>query len=57
MEEKKIMSRVPFAWEEAHRLVGIDAVNQPMPVRPKFIIQWVGFLLTHMGKCVAVQKI
>ncbi len=34
MGREKIMSRVPFAWEEAHRLVGIDAVNQPMPVRP-----------------------
>lgn len=31
---RKIMSRVPFCWEEAHRLVGIDAVHQPMPVRP-----------------------
>jgi succinate dehydrogenase / fumarate reductase flavoprotein subunit len=30
----KIMSRVPFCWEEAHRLVGVDAVTQPMPVRP-----------------------
>lgn len=28
------MSRVPFCWEEAHRLVGVDAVSQPMPVRP-----------------------
>lgn len=34
MGREKIMSRVPFAWEEAHRLVGIDAVNEPMPVRP-----------------------
>ncbi|ELR96892.1 succinate dehydrogenase/fumarate reductase flavoprotein subunit [Gloeocapsa sp. PCC 73106] len=30
----KIMSRVPFCWEEAHRLIGVDAVHQPMPVRP-----------------------
>jgi len=30
----KIMSRVPFCWEEAHRLVGVDAVTQPIPVRP-----------------------
>lgn len=29
-----IMSRIPFCWEEAHRLLGIDAVQQPMPVRP-----------------------
>jgi succinate dehydrogenase / fumarate reductase flavoprotein subunit len=34
MGEEKIMSRVPFCWEEAHRLVGIDAVHQPIPVRP-----------------------
>ncbi len=32
--EEKIMSRIPFCWEEAHRLLGIDAVHQPMPVRP-----------------------
>jgi succinate dehydrogenase / fumarate reductase flavoprotein subunit len=30
----KIMSRIPFCWEEAHRLAGVDAVNQPIPVRP-----------------------
>ena len=34
MGQEKIMSRIPFCWEEAHRLLGIDAVNQPMPVRP-----------------------
>jgi succinate dehydrogenase / fumarate reductase flavoprotein subunit len=34
MGKEKIMSKVPFAWEEAHRLVGIDAVQEPMPVRP-----------------------
>lgn len=34
MGKEKIMSRVPFCWEEAHRLVGVDAVNEPMPVRP-----------------------
>jgi len=34
MGKEKIMSRVPFCWEEAHRLVGIDAVSEPMPVRP-----------------------
>jgi succinate dehydrogenase / fumarate reductase flavoprotein subunit len=32
--KEKIMSRIPFCWEEAHRLLGIDAVSQPMPVRP-----------------------
>ncbi|MBF2027388.1 MAG: succinate dehydrogenase/fumarate reductase flavoprotein subunit [Oscillatoriales cyanobacterium C42_A2020_001] len=34
MGKDKIMSRVPFCWEEAHRLVGVDAVHEPMPVRP-----------------------
>lgn len=34
MGREKIMSRIPFAWEETHRLLGIDAVEQPMPVRP-----------------------
>ncbi|MBD3884403.1 succinate dehydrogenase/fumarate reductase flavoprotein subunit [Phormidium tenue FACHB-886] len=34
MGKEKIMNRVPFCWEEAHRLVGIDAVTQPIPVRP-----------------------
>jgi succinate dehydrogenase / fumarate reductase, flavoprotein subunit len=34
MGREKIMSRVPFCWEEAHRLVGIDAVVQPIPIRP-----------------------
>ncbi|MFM1841359.1 MAG: Succinate dehydrogenase flavoprotein subunit [Cyanobacteriota bacterium] len=31
---EKIMSRIPFCWEEAHRLVGVDAAEEPMPVRP-----------------------
>ncbi|MBE9032018.1 succinate dehydrogenase/fumarate reductase flavoprotein subunit [filamentous cyanobacterium LEGE 11480] len=34
MGKETIMQRVPFAWEEAHRLVGVDAVYDPMPVRP-----------------------
>ncbi|MBC6479188.1 MAG: succinate dehydrogenase/fumarate reductase flavoprotein subunit [Hormoscilla sp. GM7CHS1pb] len=34
MGREKIMSRVPFCWEEAHRLAGVDAVEQPIPVRP-----------------------
>lgn len=32
--EEKIKSKIPFAWEEAHRLLGLDAVEQPIPVRP-----------------------
>lgn len=34
MGREKIMSRVPFCWEEAHRLAGVDAVTEPIPVRP-----------------------
>lgn len=34
MGREKIMSRIPFCWEEAHRLVGVDAAEEPMPVRP-----------------------
>ncbi len=34
MGKEKIMSRVPFCWEEAKRLVGVDAILEPMPVRP-----------------------
>jgi succinate dehydrogenase / fumarate reductase, flavoprotein subunit len=34
MGKEKIMSRIPFCWEESHRLLGIDAVNEPIPVRP-----------------------
>lgn len=32
--KERIMSRIPFCWEEAHRLVGVDAVHEPIPVRP-----------------------
>lgn len=34
MGREKIMSRIPFCWEEAHRLLAIDAAIEPMPVRP-----------------------
>jgi succinate dehydrogenase / fumarate reductase, flavoprotein subunit len=34
MGKEKIMSRIPFCWDEAHRLLGIDAVREPIPVRP-----------------------
>jgi len=34
MGREKILSRIPFCWEEAHRLLGIDAAEQPIPVRP-----------------------
>lgn len=34
MGREKIMSRVPFCWEESNRLAGVDAVTEPIPVRP-----------------------
>ena len=34
MGREKIMSRVPFCWEEAQRLAGVDAIHEPIPVRP-----------------------
>lgn len=34
MGREKIMDRVPFCWDEAHRHLGIDAVVSPIPVRP-----------------------
>ncbi|ACK65899.1 succinate dehydrogenase or fumarate reductase, flavoprotein subunit [Rippkaea orientalis PCC 8801] len=34
MGKDMILSRVPFCWEEANRLVGVDAIYEPMPVRP-----------------------
>jgi succinate dehydrogenase / fumarate reductase flavoprotein subunit len=34
MGREKIMSRIPFCWEEAHRLAGVDAIHEPIPVRP-----------------------
>jgi succinate dehydrogenase / fumarate reductase, flavoprotein subunit len=30
----KIISRIPFAREEGMRLLGIDCIDQPLPVRP-----------------------
>jgi len=32
--KEKIISRIPFAREEGMRLLGIDCINQPLPVRP-----------------------
>jgi succinate dehydrogenase / fumarate reductase, flavoprotein subunit len=34
MGREKIMSRVPFCWEESKRLAGVDAITEPIPVRP-----------------------
>ncbi len=50
MGKEKIMSRVPFCWEEAHRLLGIDAVTQPMPVRPTVHYSMGGIPVTIDGQ-------
>lgn len=50
MGKEKIMSRVPFCWEEAHRLVGVDAVTQPMPVRPTAHYSMGGIPVTTKGQ-------
>lgn len=50
MGEAKIMSRVPFCWEEAHRLLDIDAVHQPMPVRPTVHYSMGGIPVTTNGQ-------
>jgi succinate dehydrogenase / fumarate reductase, flavoprotein subunit len=50
MGKEKIMSRVPFCWEEAHRLLGIDAVTQPMPVRPTVHYSMGGIPVTTEGQ-------
>ena len=50
MGAEKIMSRIPFCWEEAHRLVGIDAVHQPMPVRPTIHYSMGGIPVNTDGK-------
>ncbi|HEY9908656.1 MAG TPA: succinate dehydrogenase/fumarate reductase flavoprotein subunit [Thermosynechococcaceae cyanobacterium] len=50
MGHEKIHSRVPFCWEEAHRLLGIDAVHQPMPVRPTVHYSMGGIPVTTEGR-------
>jgi succinate dehydrogenase / fumarate reductase flavoprotein subunit len=50
MGREKIMSRIPFCWEEAHRLLGIDAVQQPMPVRPTVHYSMGGIPVTPDGQ-------
>jgi succinate dehydrogenase / fumarate reductase, flavoprotein subunit len=47
---EKIMSRVPFCWEEAHRLLGIDAAQEPMPVRPTVHYSMGGIPVTTEGR-------
>jgi succinate dehydrogenase / fumarate reductase, flavoprotein subunit len=50
MGKEKIMSRVPFCWEEAHRLAGVDAVVQPIPVRPTIHYSMGGIPTTVQGQ-------
>ncbi len=50
MGREKIMSRIPFCWEEAHRLVGVDAVHEPMPVRPTVHYSMGGIPVTTDGR-------
>lgn len=45
-----IMDRIPFCWEEAHRLLGIDAVHQPIPVRPTAHYSMGGIPVTTEGQ-------
>jgi succinate dehydrogenase / fumarate reductase, flavoprotein subunit len=48
--QEQIMSRIPFCWEEAHRLVGIDAVHEPIPVRPTVHYSMGGIPVTTEGQ-------
>ena len=53
MGKEKIMSRIPFCWEEAHRLVGVDALNEPMPVRPTIHYCMGGIPVNNDGQVLA----
>jgi succinate dehydrogenase / fumarate reductase flavoprotein subunit len=50
MGKEKIMSRVPFCWEEAHRLAGVDAVVEPIPIRPTVHYSMGGIPVTTDGQ-------
>lgn len=50
MGREKIMSRVPFCWEESKRLAGVDAVSQPIPVRPTIHYSMGGIPVTLDGQ-------
>ncbi|MDS3861343.1 succinate dehydrogenase/fumarate reductase flavoprotein subunit [Thermosynechococcaceae cyanobacterium BACA0444] len=50
MGREKIMSRVPFCWEESHRLAGVDAVVEPIPVRPTVHYSMGGIPVTTHGQ-------
>jgi succinate dehydrogenase / fumarate reductase, flavoprotein subunit len=50
MGKEKIMSRVPFCWEESHRLAGVDAIYEPIPVRPTIHYSMGGIPVTVNGE-------
>jgi succinate dehydrogenase / fumarate reductase, flavoprotein subunit len=50
MGREKIMSRVPFCWEESKRLAGVDAVDEPIPVRPTIHYSMGGIPVTLDGQ-------
>lgn len=50
MGREKIMSRVPFCWEESHRLAGVDAIYEPIPVRPTIHYSMGGIPVTVNGQ-------
>ncbi|MCH9054848.1 succinate dehydrogenase/fumarate reductase flavoprotein subunit [Synechococcus sp. PCC 6716] len=50
MGRDTIMSRIPFCWEEAHRLAGVDAVVEPIPVRPTVHYSMGGIPVTLRGQ-------
>lgn len=45
-----IMSKIPFCWEESHRLIGVDAVTEPIPVRPTIHYSMGGIPVTLDGQ-------
>lgn len=55
MGKEKIMSRIPFCWEEAHRLVGVDALHEPMPVRPTIHYCMGGIPVNNDGQVLATN--
>jgi succinate dehydrogenase / fumarate reductase flavoprotein subunit len=50
MGREKIMSRVPFCWEESKRLAGVDAITEPIPVRPTIHYSMGGIPVTTNGQ-------
>ncbi|HEY9827495.1 MAG TPA: succinate dehydrogenase/fumarate reductase flavoprotein subunit [Stenomitos sp.] len=50
MGKEKIMSRVPFCWEESYRLAGVNAIEEPIPVRPTIHYSMGGIPVTVHGQ-------